>query len=542
MAHGDDSAEASALAHRLFALVEAMAAAQDRDSALGLCCAAAADLAGAAEARIHALDLTGCFLVHAAPRGVAAEPPIPLYPEARSDTAEPRAWCVFSGQPALVPDARHAGLWDCSRVQRRDAEARRKTGSLIALPLRIDDRTVGVLEVSGMPPADVAMLQALLPRLAPVAFQAAAIAANLTLEARNQELAKRLARLSGEAQEALAREEKRRLEAATREGGLIAGSPQMAQALDLLGKVAASPVPVLILGETGTGKEMAARFVHAASPRRDGPFVAQNCAALPAELLESELFGYRRGAFTGATADKPGLFELAEKGTLFLDEIGDMQLPLQAKLLRVLQDGEVRPLGATKGRKLDVRILAATHNDLKRAVAEGRFREDLYYRLAVFPVTLPPLRERQGDALLLARAFLERATARFAKPIAGFAAEAERRIAAYPWPGNVRELQNAVERAAILCPAGGEVKLEHLPPELLAAPPAPGLAPDQPAMDLRETVARTERAVLLKALEEAGGNVSRAARNLGLSRRTMHEKLARLGLARAEARRAAEST
>jgi len=144
--------------------------------------------------------------------------------------------------------------------------------------------------------------------------------------------------------------------------------------------------------------------------------------------------------------------------------------------------------------------------------------------------------------LLLARAFLERATARFAKPIAGFAAEAERRIAAYPWPGNVRELQNAVERAAILCPAGGEVKLEHLPPELLAAPPAPVLAPDQPAMDLRETVARTERAVLLKALEEAGGNVSRAARNLGLSRRTMHEKLARLGLARAEARRAAEST
>ncbi len=301
------------LGQRLLALVEAMAAARDRDRALDLVCAAAADVAGGGEARVHVLDVTGNFLVRVAPRGLAAEPPLPLYPHGTPDMAEPRAWCAFTGEPALVPDARHAGTWDCARIQRRDAEAGRPTGSIIACALRSAGRTVGVLELAGPPAEDAQALRALLPRLLPVAFQAATISANRTLEARNEELVARLARLSGEADDTLAREQQGRLATASREGGLISGSPQMAAALDLMGKVAATPVPVLILGETGTGKEVAARSIHAMSPRRDAAFVPQNCAAVPAELLESELFGYRRGAFTGATADKPGLFELADR-------------------------------------------------------------------------------------------------------------------------------------------------------------------------------------------------------------------------------------
>jgi transcriptional regulator with PAS, ATPase and Fis domain len=278
--------------------------------------------------------------------------------------------------------------------------------------------------------------------------------------------------------------------------------------------VAGAELPVLVLGETGTGKELAARTVHAASPRAGGPWVALNCGALPEPLIESELFGAARGAYTGALAARGGLVEAAEGGTLFLDEIGDAGAALQMKLLRLLDTGEFRRVGETRTRRAHVRFVAATHRDLARRVARGRFRADLWYRLAAVEVTLPPLRERGDDVLELARAFLARA-----RPGAQLTADAMRVVRAYGWPGNVRELAQAMAHGALF--SQGAVGPGHLPARVLrgaAEPPGPGLAGE---------LARLERARIERAIEEAGGNRARAARRLGLSRQGLWRKLRR---------------
>jgi len=277
--------------------------------------------------------------------------------------------------------------------------------------------------------------------------------------------------------------------------------------------VAATDLPVLVLGETGTGKELAARTLHAASARASGPWVALNCGALPEALIESELFGAARGAYTGALVARAGLVEAAEGGTLFLDEIGDAGSALQMKLLRLLDTGEFRRVGETRTRHAHVRIVAATHRDLARRAARGRFRADLWYRLAAVEVTLPPLRARGDDVLLLARAFLARARAG-----AHLDASAIRAVRAYGWPGNVRELAQAMAHGALF--ARGAIGPEHLPPRVLRpALQEPGLAGE---------LARLERARIDRAIDEAGGNRARAARRLGLSRQGLWRKLKRL--------------
>jgi two-component system response regulator HydG len=271
--------------------------------------------------------------------------------------------------------------------------------------------------------------------------------------------------------------------------------------------------PVVVLGESGTGKELVARALHDNGPRRERPFVAVNVAALPADLLESELFGHVRGAFTGATADRQGLLEAADGGTLFLDEIAEMPLPLQAKLLRALQEGEVRRVGDTRTFGVDVRFVCATHRDLRRRIAEGSFREDLYYRLHVLAVRVPPLRERREDVLPLARSFL-RAQRR---PSAGFSAAAERLLLAHDWPGNVRELGNAVMHGAALA-RGGIIEPGHLPEEV-ARRAAPGA--DAPARTLLDV----EREHVLRVLAACGGSRAEAAKALGIGRNTLWRKL-----------------
>jgi len=277
--------------------------------------------------------------------------------------------------------------------------------------------------------------------------------------------------------------------------------------------VAASELPVLVLGETGTGKELAARTLHAASGRAGGPWVALNCGALPEPLIESELFGAARGAYTGALVARGGLVEAAEGGTLFLDEIGDAGAALQMKLLRLLDTGEFRRVGETRTRHARVRIVAATHRDLARRAARGRFRADLWYRLAAVEVTLPPLRARGDDVLLLARAFLARARAG-----AHLDADAIRAVRAYGWPGNVRELAQAMAHGALF--SQGAVAPLHLPARVLQpAPAGPGLEGE---------LARLERARIDRAIAEAGGNRARAARRLGLSRQGLWRKLKRL--------------
>src|SRR5438094_239732 len=252
------------------------------------------------------------------------------------------------------------------------------------------------------------------------------------------------------------------LDAIAGRGRLIGQSAEWQGVLKKATQVAVTETTVLLQGDSGTGKEVLARFIHRTSPRKNGPFVAINCAALPEQLLESELFGHERGAFTGALQPKPGQIEVASGGVLFLDEVGEMSPSAQAKLLRVLQEREFQRLGASRPMKADVRIVAATNRDLETALARGQFREDLYYRLRVFEIRLPPLRERREDILPMAEAFLEEIGPAVGRPAAGISREAHEALLSYPWPGNARELRNALERATILCD-GGLITVEHLP-------------------------------------------------------------------------------
>jgi DNA-binding NtrC family response regulator len=308
------------------------------------------------------------------------------------------------------------------------------------------------------------------------------------------------------------------------EDGLIGSSAPIREVQKAIGLLADSDATVLIAGETGTGKEVVARSLHRHGRRAARPFVAVNCAAIPADLLESELFGHVRGAFTGAVADRAGSFREAQGGTLFLDEIGDMSLPLQAKLLRVLQERVVTPVGG-RPVPVDVRILAATHQDLTRAVRDGRFREDLFYRLGVVPLPIPPLRERLADILPLAEHFLARAAP--APP--HLSAEAASVLLAYSWPGNVRELRNAMERVAALVrhPVLTRTDLDFLQPGERRTETSQPPAPDT---DLPGAVARLETDMIRRALEATGGNRAQAAERLGIRRQLLYDKIARYGL------------
>ena len=299
---------------------------------------------------------------------------------------------------------------------------------------------------------------------------------------------------------------------------IIGDSPQMLAVFALLDRVAMSNIPVLIQGESGTGKELIAKAVHKNSPRRDKAFVTENCAAIPETLLESELFGYKRGAFTGADRERKGLFETAHKGTLFLDEVGDMSLNMQKKLLRALQDGEVRRVGETEPIHVDVRILCATHQNLQQAVKERTFREDLYYRLKVFTLQVPPLRTRREDIPTLAAMFLQKE-----EHPGTFSARALALLVKYPWPGNVRELANAVQHGAVLS-RGKDVEVEHLPEELSQ----PVVLPDDGGPML--TLADAERRHILRVLEACGGQQLDAARVLGIGRTTLWRKLKEYGV------------
>jgi DNA-binding NtrC family response regulator len=312
-------------------------------------------------------------------------------------------------------------------------------------------------------------------------------------------------------------------------GAMLGTSEIMRKLYSLIECVTETDAPVLITGESGTGKELVAREIHRRGKRSSGPFLAINCAAVPEALLESELFGHVRGAFTDARATRQGLFAAASGGTLLLDEIGDMPLLLQAKLLRVLQERTLRPLGATDEVPFDTRVLAATNRDLETAVEQGRFREDLYYRINVIHVDVPPLRARAGDALLLARAFLGEISVRNGKRVNGFSTEVAERILAYDWPGNVRELRNSIERAVTL--TRGEIVEAHDLPRKVQEYRSEHLlvVGDDPSeiAPLEEV----ERRYIIKAIDAFGGNKTKAARALGIGRKTLYRRLEAFGIA-----------
>jgi DNA-binding NtrC family response regulator len=325
---------------------------------------------------------------------------------------------------------------------------------------------------------------------------------------------------------------------------VVGNSPAMRAVMERARQIAAldETPPVLITGETGTGKSLVARTIHSAGPRSGKPFIEVNCTALPATLMEAELFGYERGAFTDAKESKMGLFEAAEGGFLFLDEIGDLELSLQGKLLRAIEERTVRRVGGIRDRKIDVRILAATNRDLEREAQADRFRKDLFFRIAVIVLRLPPLRERGEDVLLLAERFLKQFNAKYGKEVRRISARARELLLAYPWPGNVRELSHVIERA-VLWSTGPTLDEEHLS---LTGPPASPAASSEPAPMPRGTPsdeARTdiplppegmdleqfERAILERALREAGGNQTRAAQRLGISRDALRYRLKKFG-------------
>jgi len=315
-------------------------------------------------------------------------------------------------------------------------------------------------------------------------------------------------------------------------GNIVGESDKMLSMFEMLEKVASSDSTVLIQGESGTGKELVAHAIHDLSNRRSGRFVAVNCAAIPDDLLESELFGHVKGSFTGAVASRMGKFETADKGTLFLDEIGDMKPSLQVKLLRVLQNREVEPVGATHPKKVDVRIIAATNQNLEQLTAAKAFREDLFYRLSVIPVRLPPLRERGHDIELLMHSFLQKFNALNRKQVKGFDAEVMRLLTDYPWPGNVRELENLVERLVIVV-GEGTIKASDLPERYRnTASVFTSPQPELPAgpFSLHSAVEDFETGLILQALEKSGGNKKEAARLLNVKRTTLIEKLKKRNL------------
>lgn len=314
-------------------------------------------------------------------------------------------------------------------------------------------------------------------------------------------------------------------------GSLVGQCGQMQAVYSLVRKVARTDSTVIIYGESGTGKELVARAIHETSDRRDKAFVAINCGAIPENLLESELFGHVRGAFTGATTNKPGKFEMADGGTIFLDEIGDMSPELQVKLLRVLETRSFEPVGGNRSYKVDVRVLAATHRDLRDAIAKGRFREDLFYRLHVIPVTLPPLRERRDDIPLLVEHFVAHFNAAKGMSIAGIRSDALERLVDYHWPGNVRELKNMMERLTILR-GQGEIDLSDLPDKFLAMSSAeakfvPQIEFSEEGICLNTAVTEFEKALILQSLQKTQWVKNKAAKLLHLNRTTLVEKIKR---------------
>jgi transcriptional regulator with GAF, ATPase, and Fis domain len=395
------------------------------------------------------------------------------------------------------------------------------TRSILAAPLIIADARLGVIEVvnplraGSFSDGDLMLLESLADSIAVAIRNAAHVdqlhASEQTLRAQVGALRRDLAR-----RELL--------------DDIAGTSPAMMEVFRLMNSISASPISVLIEGETGTGKELVARAIHRMSDRADRPFLAVNCAALSEHLLESELFGHRRGAFTGAINEQPGLFKAASGGVIFLDEIGEMPLTMQPKLLRVLQDGEIIPVGSTRPERVDVRVLSASNRDLISAVDSGSFRADLYYRLAAFPIALPPLRARNGDIPLLAMRFLSTASERQRKIIGNIEPEALGLLESYTWPGNVRELQNEIERAVALTPAGESIKPDRLSEKIrsgshAAAAPASSEKTSSESGNLRLARADFEAHHIAEVLASNNDNVSRSAKVLGISRVSLQRKM-----------------
>jgi len=517
------------------AALGALSDAQDFEGLLTQAVASACRLVRAGAAMLYLLDHMEqrlhlrAVVFDGIPAALDGLPPIPLFKEGKPDTFTLPGYCVFSGKAANIQDVRRQSEFDWAAVGDFGELCGARTGPVLGVPFCCPGGgTIGALllvnfEGGGRPFSKATEQTALA-----FASQASMVAENVRLIAENRRLINVLhyANCQLEDENTLLRKRiESRAELPFPE--IIGSSTAMGNVFRLMHKVLDTDATVLLQGESGTGKDIVAQAIHNNSKRKAGPFKPQNCAALPDALLESELFGYRRGAFSGAVADKPGLIESAHNGTLFLDEIGDMPLSLQAKLLRVLEDRKVRALGTREDKVVNVRFVAATHRDLQERVKAGLFREDLYYRLSVFPIELPPLREREGDIILLLDYYLKRHAQKHAKDVPGFAPDALDRLLRHNYPGNVRELSNLLERAVLLCEDQGKILHQHLPPSLQKTPVLrPIHAPTYVhGRTLKEQQDTFEAALLREALRAHGGNQTAAARSLAVSRRALIDKI-----------------
>ena len=531
------SANHSELSNALLAISQSLADRSQLAQTLDAVLTAARQMTFAKHGIIYVLDQTGQALIpstaHHHEKVITSHPWEPLQLDTVSE-ADPFNFAVRNGEVVLINELYTYNGYDCEGIYQTEQMLGLKSNNLLAWPL-IDDesKTIGLLVLLDLSVIDNETALTEFCRMA---------ASNIRHAIWLEQYGQVIKSLSADNQ-ALVRENTQ-LKKRTKKTyqGPIAESEEMVNVLSRLDKVLSLPVDVLLRGETGAGKEVIAKYIHENSNRSDQALIVQNCAAIPEQLLESELFGHRKGSFTGADKDKVGLFEAANGGTLFLDEIGDMPMLLQAKLLRVLQERKVRPVGASREIEVDVRVIAATHCNLMQQIKDGGFRADLFYRLNVFPITLPPLRSRQADIIPLAEHFVQHTTTMLGLPQSpGLSANVRNQLLAYPYPGNVRELKNIIERSVLLSDFETITQIEfgeQIPEEIehhhVIAPvtsaiqttfePEP-LGDDDVAVGLKEVVSQYERTVIIDCLNSCNWHAKRAAEQLSLPLSTLNHKM-----------------
>jgi sigma-54-dependent transcriptional regulator len=530
----DDKNPAS-IVEDLLRVTTMLATEHDTDRLFALIVESACKLTGAQVGRIFILDKTKRYLYQsvshnfALPREFQSLKPIELFTKGRRNIEDVIAYCAFTGKIVNIPDAYQYSGFNLSGYYEYDKANNFRTCSMMTVPFRNHlDETIGVLQLTNR--EDDKQKRKPFPEamdniVAAFASQAAVTLNTLQLIERNAQLIQ----LMDETNRELVEENQQLRQSMESHPftDIIGDSKSMQLVFDLMAKVINSNATVLVTGETGTGKELVAKSIHFNSVRKKHQFVAQNCATLPENLLEGELFGYKKGAFSGAVSDKKGLIEHANGGTLFLDEIGDMPIGLQAKLLRVIQEREVRPLGALNPIQVDIRIIAATHHNLPEKIKLNQFREDLYYRLNVFPIELPPLRSRKEDVPALIAYMLKQFAKQYNKDVSFFSPASMDQIMRYDFPGNIREMRNVIERAILLCEDHSAILPEHLPLEIQQSNEKienSTLALGE-AGYLKGVTGRYEALIISRRLNEFAGNQTKTAESLGLSRRALLNKI-----------------
>jgi len=545
--------DALATVEEFISITTSLSTERNIDQLLSMIVASACRITQADTGLIYVLDTTKQFLVVKAVHSRSADPKlyefesVALFIDGERNLTHLGAYSAFTGKLSNIPNIYEYTGFGFDDIYAFDRKHKYYTQSILAVPLRNHENiTIGILQLINRIDSNT---NEIIPFPGSVERIVTAFASQAAVAIDNAQLTNKNKRLidvlnhSNKQLEAENQQLRKKIKSNYDFTRIVGQGEAMQRVFGLLKKIFDSDATVLLGGQTGTGKELIAQTIHYNSKRSKGEFVAQNCAALPENLLESELFGFKKGAFSGANSDKMGLIELSHGGTLFLDEIGDMPVTLQAKLLRVLQEKEVRPLGALTPKKIDIRVVAATHCDLLKKIEAGEFREDLYYRLSVFPINLPPLSARKEDMPSLLQHFLKLFSEQYSKNISGYSPKSLDILIQHEYPGNIRELRNAVERAVLLCEDGGNILEEHLPEKMQEVASRMDMKdkctetviPDSvlAANDgLKDAIDNFEASIVRNKLSECSWNQTQAAEKLKIGRRTLIEKMRRYNIKR----------